>query len=228
MNARLRRWYWQRRRKLAAANAWPPLREWLLQPLPRPDTAFDAIDWLVIDIETTGLGGDAHIVSIGWVPIRRARILLGEADHRLVATSRGVGESATIHRITDSAVENATPVDVALQALFVALGGHWPVFHGAALDVAMLDRACRAHFSAPFLPPWTDTLDLERRRRERRGDVIRGGELQLAQARAAYRLPPHAQHHALGDALATAELLCAQVAKGGGKARCGELLAFRT
>ena len=50
----------------------------------------------------------------------------------------------------------------------------------------------------------------------RREQPIRQGELTLAACRARYHLPDYRAHNALGDALATAELLLAHLASGAG------------
>jgi DNA polymerase-3 subunit epsilon len=218
----LQRWWWQRQRRSLAATAQSPLRGWLEQDIPGARDDFAQTRWLVIDLETTGLESDARIISVGWVPIRQGRIVLGAARHRLVNqenVTTGVGDSATVHRITDTELDSGAALAEVLTELFENLQGHWPVFHGAALDTRLLDIACREYFDGRFAAPWADTLQVEKARRERRDITIRPGDLQLDTLRHAYRLPPHTQHHALSDALATAELFCAQARQiAGGRA----------
>lgn len=220
----LRRWWWQQQRRKVAAAAQAPLRAWLEQELPAAKDDFTQVNWLVVDLETTGLETDARIISVGWVPIRQGRIILGAARHRLVSqdiarVDSGVGNSATVHRITDTELDHGLPLADVLAELLNDLQDHWPVFHGAALDTRMLDRACRDCFNGRFAAPWVDTLRIEKARCERRDITIRPGDLQLDTLRQAYRLPPHTQHHALSDALATAELFSAQARQiAGGRA----------
>lgn len=210
MIAMFRRWHWQRQRRRLATNAEAIWHGWLAQAIPENSSPFDKVNWLVIDTETTGLESDASLLSIGWVPIRGGHVRLGDAEHHLVASSAGVGDSATVHRITDTDLAEGVSLDHVLQRLASALMDHWPVFHGAALDARLLDEAFRASGAGGFPPPWVDTLQSEQRRRAHRNKPLKPGDLQLDALRSVYRLPPHTPHHALSDALATAELFCAQ------------------
>ena len=215
MIAALRRWRWQRQRNRLAEAAESRWQEWLAQEIPGNAHRFSDTSWLVIDTETTGLDDDATLVSIGWVAIREGRIRLGEAEHHLLATTSDVGHSATVHRLTDSDLEAGRAPTEVLHALATALVDHWPVFHGAALDVRLLDAAFQQAGAGGFPPPWVDTLQAEKHRRARREAPLKPGDLQLDALRQHYRLPAHTQHHALSDALATAELFCAQAMANG-------------
>ncbi len=98
------------------------------------------------------------------------------------------------------------------------------VFHHAQLDMAYLNRCSRRLFGAPLLLPVVDTLALERGALERRDVSLRANSLRLASCRARYGLPPGWVHNALTDALATAELLLAQISHKGARVRVGDLL----
>ena len=63
-----------------------------------------------------------------------------------------------------------------------------------------------------------DTEWLARRWHQRRGQAIATGQLRLASLRQRFNLPRYRAHDALSDALAAAELFCAQLAEAGGEA----------
>jgi DNA polymerase-3 subunit epsilon len=94
-----------------------------------------------------------------------------------------------------------------------AAAGRILVFHNAALDTAFLNRVSRREFNAPVLLPVVDTLLQEKALLQRREQPIKPGDLRLHACRERYNLPPYQGHNALLDALATAELLLALVAR---------------
>jgi len=76
---------WRRRRLLRKAPP-GPMREYLDRPLPRPGSEWRTVEFLALDLETTGLDHrkDA-ILSVGHVTLRGGRIELASADHRVVS-----------------------------------------------------------------------------------------------------------------------------------------------
>jgi DNA polymerase-3 subunit epsilon len=179
-----------------------PSREpdWLDRPV-------DEVSLLALDLETTGLDPDHdHIVSLGWVPIERREVVLAGAVHLLVRPPGPIGESATIHGLTDSAVADAPPLDDVLPGLRDALADRVMVAHHAPLELGFLADA------APDLaPPYVDTLAVEKKLLGDR--ELPPGTLRLGTSRSRHGLPSYAAHSALTDALAAAELLLAQVAE---------------
>lgn len=209
----LTRWGWAMRRRGT------PLGRYYGTDYATLNTPWDEVPFLAIDLETTGLDPrqDA-IVSLGWVPVDAGAVRLAGADHRLVRPPREITEaSATIHGITADAVRHAPPLADVLPDLLDALAGRVPIVHHAVLEQSFLNAACRAAYGAPLVVPYIDTLALERRTLERRGQTPKGGELRLNACRDRYGLPRYKAHNALMDALASAELLLAQVAYMGGR-----------
>ena len=171
-------------------------------------------------METTGLDIDtADILSVGWVVIRRNRVDLSTAAHYIVRPPGAVGNSATVHGITDSRVAGGTDMAHVMEQVVQALPGRCLVVHHAPLDKSLLDRESRRYFGAPLTVPVIDTLVLERRRRQRAHHLDAGDSLRLSDVRQSYGLPWYTGHDALADALATAELLLAMVARHGGARR---------
>jgi DNA polymerase-3 subunit epsilon len=198
-----------RRRRRARRAPAGPLRRLYQAPLPSSGTSWRDVDYLAVDLETTGRDpGTDEIVSAGWVELHGAVIQLGTARRRLVRPSRAMPErSAVIHAITDDEAAGGEPIESVLAELLEALAG-------------------RRAFGVGLLVPAVDTLHLARQCCARRGSRPARGELRLDALREHYRLPPHAIHDALGDALAAAELFLAQAEElaTGGSLRLGSLL----
>lgn len=191
-----------------------PLADCLAAPLVAPDTPIDTLEILSLDLETTGLDPESdEILSIGFAVVCEGSVRIADSRHYLVKPTRPVPEaSAVVHGITDDRIRAALPIREALPPLLGALEGRVLLAHYAALEIGFLDRLCRALYGAPCLVPVIDTLDLERRMLERRQTPIRPGMLRLAAIRERYGLPRYRAHDALVDAVATGELLLAQLA----------------
>ena len=208
---RLQRWRHGRRCRQAARDSTQPVLSRYLQDC--ADLSIGRIDetpLIAVDLELTGLDKRRErIVAMGWTRIDGGRIRFEDHRRLLLRSDRPVGDSALVHGLTDTEVESGVPVGQGLEALFEAARGRLWVMHHAGLDVAFLKRACAAW--AGVVPGFIvlDTLRIEYRLRLRREIPVKQGDLQLDRIRGRYGLPPHATHDALGDAVATAELMIA-------------------
>lgn len=209
-----------RRRRWRRRATDGPLATLLAAELPAKQTAFEDLELVCLDIETTGLDAEtADVLSVGWVVIRRNRIDLSTAEHYFVRLRGAVGDSATVHGITDSQVAEGIDIADVMERIVEALPGRCLVVHHAPLDNALLDRESRRCFGAPLSVPVIDTLALERRRRQRAHHLENDDSLRLPDLRQSYGLPWYTGHDALADAIAAAELLLAMVARHGGARR---------
>lgn len=218
---RLRRW-WHARRTHPA-----PLDALLRDDCPGAAAQFSDVEIVSVDIETTGLeAATADMLSVGWVIIRDGRVDLDSAGNYLVKPNAGVGNSASVHGLTDTMVGAGMDWTDVLDRIIERLRGRVLLVHHAGLDKALLDRLCRQRYGIPLLVPVIDTLALEHRRQRRRHHVDSNRSLRLGDLRDAYRLPRYNAHDCLLDAIATAELLLAMVAHNDGsqKTRLGDLL----
>ncbi|BFM50634.1 3'-5' exonuclease [Marinomonas sp. THO17] len=183
-------------------------------------------DWeyLVLDIETSGLDPKQdHIVSIGWVCIKQGAIDLDSARH-LILEEAQAGENVGIHMITDSDIQQyGKKQESALRYLRHFLRGRVLVMHHAPLEIGFLKAAWKQHVLPNFGLIWLDTLMLEKAKAERAQQPIQEGGFRLNQCRERYHLPDYQGHDALTDALATAELLLAQIAYQGKGCRLYDL-----
>jgi len=201
------------RKKRAAGTA---LAACWRHPAPGGRTPCAETPFLVCDGEMSSLNpATGALLSLGWVVIEGGAIQLGSARHYLIASKQAVGQSATIHHIHDRELAQGHSAADVMAAFLHAAAGKVLVFHHAALDIAFLNRTCEQLYGAPLLLPVIDTLRLEQRQRERRNHACAPGALTLASCREYYGLPPHAAHNALLDAIATGELLLAQIAHRG-------------
>lgn len=182
-----------------------------------PDPSVSDLALVALDLETTGLDPARHeILSIGLVPVTGLTIALDGARHWAVrpAGPQGVGQSATVHGITDDALAGAVPIDTVLPDVLTALRGRVLLAHHASIEVGFLTRAGRA--AGLPVPDLTvvDTVRLHRRvlRLGRGHRSVADEDLALGAAREHLGLPRYRSHDALTDALACAELFLAQVA----------------
>ncbi len=214
MRLALQRWWYRRRLPPG------PLRTLLEAPLPDRARVVAATSFLALDLETTGLDARTdQIVSIGSVPIVEGRIRLAEARYRVLRIDGSVNHSATIHGLRDRDVQHGEALEDVLPGLLNRLTDAVLLAHHAPFDLGFLNAACRRCYGAPLLVPVADTLTLARTALHVRGVSVPRGGFRLAALRARYGLPPLQAHHALADALATAELFLALVAHQGGADR---------
>lgn len=199
---------------LAARIPAGPLRDYYRTDTPTLDTPYTQVEFLAIDVETTGLDrGQDEIVSIGFIPIVGGRIQVGGAQRILVRPTRPVGhEAATVHGLLDDRLARADPPEAVIPRLLAALTGRVAIAHHAQVEREFLTNACRRLYGHPLEVPYVDTLNLARRLRPARGGADETGIYRLSECRKRHNLPRLKPHDALSDALAAAELFLAQAA----------------
>lgn len=199
-----------------------PLAEMYQSDFHPATSLFPDISWLVVDCEMTGLNVKTDtLLSIGWVQVNQGKIDVASGRHALCHSEGDVGDSVTIHGLSDRSVAGAGSVSRALSQFSKAAVGRVLVFHHAYLDIAFMQKAAQESFGCPMIFPYVDTMMIEKRRLDREG---RAGALQLELCRDRYSLPPAFAHNALSDALATAELFLAQISSlGAEKTSLGNL-----
>ena len=166
-----------------------------------------------LDLEATGLDPKKdQILSVGMVPVRGGRVLFGESWYALVRPPRDHRpgrEALRVHHIMPEEAAEAPPLSEVLGGIFERLGDDGLLLHHKSLDARLLEQACRVTGRRWPAPTIVDTLDLLSRMSRRRRMLEPHAEpysTGLADARAELGLPPHQAHHALADAVATAEL----------------------
>ena len=164
--------------------------------------------WCAIDLELTGLNPRKdRIISVGAIPIEGGRVILGKGLYTLVRTTRRSEIGALlVHKLRVSDLSDAPPIDQALDFLFRMLAGSVPVFHTAMVEQAFLSKLFAQR--GVRLPAAADTEVLGRLWRLRR-DGNAPPSLPLAMLSANLGIRPEAPHHALADALTTAQAFVA-------------------
>lgn len=180
----------------------------------------EGTDFVAVDIETTGLDAQKDdIVSIGLVPFDHKRIYLAKAQYWVVRSQHLTSESVVVHQITHTEIADAPPLSSVLPEVMEHLQGKQVVVHYRYMEREFFRTAVAEWLNESFLFPVVDTLELEAEYlRENQSVIARVFKqklppLRLLNARERYNLPAYENHNALVDALATAELLQAQIAK---------------
>nr|WP_242469340.1 3'-5' exonuclease [Rhabdochromatium marinum] len=198
------------------------LKRFYAAGVPAEDGPIGDVPLVALDFETTGLDPREHaIVSIGLVPFDLRVIRPAAGRYWVVKPPRSLRvESIAFHRITHSEVEHAPPITAILDELLAALAGRLVVVHYRNIERPFLEAAVLANRGERCLFPVIDTMALEARW-ERRGRLwglkrlfgLQPPSIRLAASRARYGLPHYSSHHAKVDAIATAELFQAQMAR---------------
>jgi len=200
----------------------PALKRFYNAGLPDPNTPISEVPLMALDFETTGMNAAYHdIVSIGMVPFTLERIRPAMGQYWVVKPPRTLRESSIVHhRITHCEIENAPDLSHRLDAMLDAMAGHVVVVHFRNIERPFFDGAVLARRGAHCLFPVIDTMGIEAR--FERGQPLQWlkrlfgvvpNSIRLANSRERYGLPLYSSHHAKVDALATAELLQAQIAR---------------
>lgn len=184
------------------------------------ETPVSDVPMVAMDFETTGLDANAHsIVSVGLVPFTLNAIGLAQAKHWVVRPRLPLNQtSVAFHGITHADIDKAPDMSEILDKLFASLNGRLPVVHYRNIERPFLSVALEARLGEGIRFPVIDTMAIEAhffpdrnpsllQRMMRKKPV----SIRLAESRTRYGLPHYAAHNALIDAIATAELLQAQI-----------------
>ena len=182
----------------------------------RRSPAWDAVTYWALDLETSGLEPKRHVIlSAGMVPIRAGVVRWGERWESLVRPADGANipaDGLRAHHILPGELEGAPALADVLPEVDRRLREGVPLLHFGQLDLGFLREAYRAHGLAWPKPRAVDTLELLLKLDHRRHHLTphpTPPRTSLPEAREDLGLPAYANHHALTDALATAELFLA-------------------
>lgn len=181
------------------------------------DTKLKDTPLLALDLETTGLNSKTdEIISLGSVPMDH-RIVRCNGAQYWMAKPKGTlnAESVTIHEITHSELAEAPPLHRILNEILNTLSGKVVVVHCVSIEREFLLEAALNVYGFPLYFPVLDTMDIERLALSKtpwwKRIIARRPSLRLDACRQRYHLPRYKAHHALTDALSSAELLQAQI-----------------
>ncbi|MCB5161778.1 3'-5' exonuclease [Marinomonas algarum] len=171
---------------------------------------------LALDLETTGLEpSQDEIISLGLIPLNHQTIRCQGAKYWMAKPERSLNaESVTIHEITHTELAEAPRLEAILDDILEALTQQVVVVHCVSIERQFLLEASMKIYGYPLYFPVLDTMDIERQVMHRPWWKRFGQppSLRLDACRQRYKLPRYKAHHALTDALSSAELLQAQMA----------------
>lgn len=175
---------------------------------PAKRTPWREAGWCAVDLELTGLDHRRNeIIAIGAVPVEEGRVLLGQARYTLVRpTVRPEHGAVLVHKLRLADLQDAPVLDEAIELLLQALEGRVPVFHTAAVERRFIGPALARRRLR--MPAAADTEVIGRlwlRQHRGRAPVA----VSLSSLAQALTLPAEPPHHALGDALTTAQVFVA-------------------
>lgn len=178
--------------------------------------AWDQVVFWALDLETTGVDPSRDLIlSVGMVPVREGLVRWGERFYSLVRPPAGhvpSVEAMAVHHILPGELRDAPGISEVLPEVASRLQEGPLLVHWAKLDVGVLRRVYREQGLEWPRPVVVDTVRLLARLGHRRRQIVPhadGLPTELGAARKELGLPPHRRHHALDDALATAELFLA-------------------
>ena len=191
-------WTWRRWKRRITSPDWREATLWAL------------------DLETSGLDARRHhVVSVGMLPIRGGTVRWGERYYSLVrppSFDRLDDAAITVHHVVPSELRSAPMPAEVLPEVAHRLAGGALLLHHAPLDLAFLRRGFAACGLPWPRPPVIDTRLLVSRLEDRLRRIEphhRPLPRALTEVREWMGLPVYEAHHALTDALATAELFLA-------------------
>ncbi|REL31184.1 exonuclease domain-containing protein [Thalassotalea euphylliae] len=218
----------KRRERLARKVPNGTLKDFLSIPFPEPSLAIREVPLLALDFETTAMSAQSgQLLSVGFVGIEQLSIRLSSSEHYLVkpetsgleskySSSRSSietnSETVVIHQITEQESQQGEPLVSVIERLLTAMAGKVMIAHYAKIEQSFLAKACKLLYGYEPIFPVIDTLALAKRRLDSKQIAYDPSELRLTNLRDSYQLPSHYAHNALNDAVATAELLLAEIA----------------
>lgn len=179
---------------------------------PTLDRAWRDVEYCVVDVESTGLDlRHDQLISFGSVAVRAGRLCLETAVYTDVRPGRRVSTDAVgMHGLRDQDLDAAPELSEVVDRIVAELDDRVLVAHAAWVERAFLKRALRSggrRLNAAVI----DTAALLRAAGLARSGT--GFEPDVEAMAEQLGLCVHTPHHALGDALTTAEVFLAVVSR---------------
>ncbi len=193
------------------------VQQYLDAPRPDKDVPWREVSYTSLDIETSGLNPKRDsILAIGMIEIERGRVQVNRRWYTLVRPPEETlvgAESIRIHGILRADLVEAPPLSEVLHTFVERMRGRVMIVHVSSIDVKFLDRALQHVFGVKLRGPVLDTARFAGTLLHHEAMLGGSGDSHntprdttlLSLVRRA-KLPVHAQHNALGDALMTAQL----------------------
>ncbi len=176
--------------------------------IPVGRTPWRLAHFCVVDLELSGLDPESdEIISFADVPIDAGRVVAGNAVYGLCRNTQPLPEeSVLVHGIRTVDLADAPPLDEAIAPLVSVMSGRVLVAHAAWIERSFLAPVLK-RLGLRIHRPIVDTRDLGQLLALERGQAT--GPPSLSGLAHSLELPVHRPHHALGDALTTAQVFIA-------------------
>ncbi len=163
--------------------------------------------YAALDFETTGLDLERdRVVSFGLVPVDRGRVVFGRRRYLEVSPDVDMGHrSIVVHGIRPVDVADAPPLSEASEELREALDERVILAWAAHVEAAFLSQAFGGRPRA-WLRRCIDVRQLAMVVDRLEGTPATPGSYSLTRAASRFGIPVERPHHALDDALTTAQL----------------------
>ena len=172
------------------------------------DTSIDAVRFVVLDSETTGLNPRVdRLITIGAVAVRNSEILVEDSFDALIKVDRNT-EAVTVHGVTRDQSTRGVEEAVALEGFLEYLEDGVIVGHHIGHDITTIDAALERHWGIQLMNRSLDTMDLTLHL-ERDGAFAGRPPIRqftLDGLCAMFGVIPHDRHTASGDAFITAQV----------------------
>ncbi|HEY9099721.1 MAG TPA: 3'-5' exonuclease [Thiobacillus sp.] len=183
------------------------LTAWQALPTSRPNQPIRESRYVVVDVESSGLNtARDHLIAIGAVAIVNGQIALSDS-HEIVLqqTHASDKDNILIHGIGGTDQREGTPPAEALLDFLAFLRKDPLIAFHVAFDQAMLERALASFLGLKFEAVWVDLTYLAPALYPQIANRTRT----LDDWAHLFQIHNYARHHALADALVTAELFLA-------------------
>lgn len=189
------------------------LKEYLSVPFPDKRTQIKALDVLSLDFETTGLDPiNDQLLSIGFVNLHQGQIELSSCFHQVIKTKGKLNKAnVAVHQITDFEKDRGAELKAGVDTLLTAMTGKVLLVHFAQIERHFLQQACLEIYGVKPPLMMIDTLAIAKRRFDMSDAGYDPSRLRLSNLRDEHQLPGFYAHNALNDAIATGELLLAEL-----------------
>jgi DNA polymerase-3 subunit epsilon len=171
-------------------------------------TPIDAVRFVVLDCETTGLNPMAdRIITIGAVAVQNGEILIEDSFEALLKVARNTG-AVTVHGVTRDESRGGIEEEQALEMFLAYLKDGVIVGHHIGHDIASLDAGYNRHWGFQLSNRWLDTMNLALHLQSAGAfpNMHRADEFTLDQLCNMFGIEPHGRHTATGDAFLTAQI----------------------
>jgi DNA polymerase III subunit epsilon len=172
------------------------------------DTPIEAVRFVVLDSETTGLNPTTdRIITIGAVAVQAAEIRLDDVFSALLKVDHNTS-AVTVHGVTRDQSLEGMQEPQALEAFLDYVKDGVIVGHHIGHDITVLDAAFGRHWGVGMRNRSLDTMDLTLHLE--RGGAFRGRppirHFSLDALCETFGVIPHDRHTANGDAFITAQV----------------------